>query len=98
MQEYEKGFIALSVMGAMIALGKLLNSDEPITLRLVTGRVIVGSGLSLIAGVALYFVPDIHPLALAGIGSALGILGQNVVEAWLRKRGFTGIFDKGAGK
>ncbi|RNM50610.1 holin, partial [Salmonella enterica] len=52
MQEYEKGFIALAVMGAMIALGKLLNSDEPITLRLVTGRVIVGSGLSLIAGVA----------------------------------------------
>ena len=98
MQEYEKGFIALAVMGALIALGKLLNSDEPITLRLVAGRVIVGSGPSLIAGVALYFVPDIHPLALAGFGSALGILGQNAVEAWLRKRGFTGIFDKGAGK
>lgn len=39
MQEYEKGFIALAVMGALIALGKLLNSDEPITLRLVAGRV-----------------------------------------------------------
>ncbi|MCU3058714.1 P2 family phage major capsid protein, partial [Enterobacter hormaechei subsp. steigerwaltii] len=49
------------VMGAMIALGKLLNSNETITPRLVLGRVIVGGGLSLIAGVALYFVPDIHP-------------------------------------
>ncbi|HGL4052498.1 TPA: phage holin family protein [Citrobacter koseri] len=98
MQEYEKGFIALVVMGAVIALGKLLNSDEPITFRLVAGRVIVGSGLTLIAGVALYFVPDIHPLAIAGFGSALGILGQNVVEVWLRKRGFSGIFDKGAGR
>ncbi|CAH6092196.1 MULTISPECIES: phage holin family protein [Citrobacter] len=98
MQDYEKGFIALVVMGALIALGKLLNSDEPITIRLVAGRVIVGSGLTLVAGVALYFVPDIHPLAIAGFGSSLGILGQNVVEAWLRKRAFSGIFDKRAGK
>ncbi|HCR2220541.1 phage holin family protein [Enterobacter hormaechei] len=95
MQEYEKGFIALAVMGAMIALGKLLNSNETITPRLVLGRVIVGGGLSLIAGVALYFVPDIHPLALLGFGSVLGIAGQHVVEAWLRKMGFTGIFGKG---
>lgn len=98
MQDYEKGFIALVVMGALIALGKMLNSDEPITIRLVLGRVIVGGGLSLVAGVALYFVPDIHPLALLGFGSGLGILGQNVVEAWLRKRGFAGIFGKGATK
>ncbi|EBX5792323.1 holin, partial [Salmonella enterica subsp. enterica serovar Tennessee] len=48
MQDYEKGFIALVVMGGLIALGKLLNSDEPITLRLVAGRVIVGAGLSVI--------------------------------------------------
>lgn len=97
MQEYEKGFIALAMMGALIALGKMLNSGEPITFRLVAGRVIVGSALSLAAGVALYFFPDIHPLALAGIGSALGILGLNGVEAWLRKRGIN-FLSKGAGK
>ena len=97
MQEYEKGFIALVLMGALIALGKMLNSEEPITLRLVLGRVIVGSALSLAAGVALYFVPDIHPLALAGIGSALGILGLNGVEAWLRKKGIN-FLGKGVGK
>ena len=97
MQEYEKGFIALALMGALIALGKMLNSDEPITLRLVLGRVIVGSALSLAAGVALYSVLDIHPLALAGIGSALGILGLNGVEAWLRKKGIN-FLGKGVGK
>ena len=97
MQEYEKGFIALALLGALIALGKMLNSDEPITLRLVLGRVIVGSAVSLAAGVALYFVPDIHPLALAGIGSALGILGLNGVEAWLRKKGIN-FLGKGVGK
>ncbi|EEK7852894.1 holin [Salmonella enterica subsp. enterica serovar Montevideo] len=95
MQDYEKGFIALAIMGALIALGKMLNSDEPITARLVLGRVIVGSALSVAAGVALYFVPDIHPLA--GIGSALGILGLNGVEAWLRKKGI-GFLGKGADK
>ncbi|HAU6530835.1 TPA: holin [Salmonella enterica] len=97
MQDYEKGFIALAIMGALIALGKMLNSDEPITARLVLGRVIVGSALSVAAGVALYFVTDIHPLALAGIGSALGILGLNGVEAWLRKKGI-GFLGKGADK
>ncbi|AHF77573.1 Phage protein, putative holin protein [Sodalis praecaptivus] len=98
MQEYEKGFVTLAMMGALIALGKMLNSNEPVTIRLVTGRVIVGSALSLMAGVALYIVPDIHPLALAGIGSALGILGLNGVEAWLRKKGLCGFLTKGVRK
>lgn len=94
----KRDLLPLWLWGGLIALGKLLNSDEPITLRLVAGRVIVGAGLSVIAGVALYFVPNIHPLALLGFGSGLGILGQNVVEAWLRKRGFAGILGKGVTK
>lgn len=98
MQEYEKGFIALVGIGALIALGKMLNSGEPITARLLAGRLIVGSALSLLAGVALYVVPDIHPLALVGIGSGLGILGLNGVEAWLRNKGIGGLLSKGAGK
>ncbi|WP_348253778.1 holin, partial [Salmonella enterica] len=69
------------MMGALIALGKVLNSDEAVTAGLVLGRVIVGSAVSVAAGVALYFVPDSHPLALAGIGTAWGILGLNGVEA-----------------
>ncbi|EMA4770502.1 holin, partial [Cronobacter sakazakii] len=43
----------------------------------------------------LYLVPDIHPLALIGFGSALGILGLSGVEAWLRKKGISGLFSKG---
>lgn len=95
MQDYEKTFWGLIIMGGLIALGKMLNSNEPITARLVMGRVIVGSALSLMAGVALYLVPDIHPLAVAGIGSGLGILGLNGVEAWLRKKGIGGFLSKG---
>ena len=98
MQDYEKGFFALTIMGALIALGKMLNSGEPITVRLLAGRLIVGSALSLLAGVALYVVPDIPPLALVGIGSGLGILGLNGVEAWLRKKDIGGFLGKGREK
>ncbi len=95
MQEYEKGFITLAIMGALIALGKMLTSNEPITARLIWGA-LSSAAHCLAAGVALYFVPDIHPLALAGIGSALGIAGLNGVEVWLRKKGFD--LGKGVGK
>ena len=80
MQEYEKGALTLAVMGALIALGKLLSSNEPVTARLAIGRVIVGSALSVAAGSALYLVPELHPLAL------LGIAGYQAVEVWLRRR------------
>ncbi|RYA89665.1 holin, partial [Enterobacter cloacae complex sp. 742-ADZ3-9B] len=59
MQEYEKGALTLAVMGALIALGKLLSSNEPVTARLAIGRVIVGSALSVAAGSALYLVPEL---------------------------------------
>lgn len=95
MQEHEKSFYMLVLMGAVIALGKLLASSEPITPRLVIGRIILGSALTVAAGAALYFVPELPMLAVMGIGSAMGIAGQQGVEAWLRRR--SGII-KGAGK
>lgn len=94
MQEYEKGALTLAVMGALIALGKLLSSNEPVTARLAIGRVIVGSALSVAAGSMLYLVPELHPLALLGIGSALGLAGLQGVEFWLKRKGI----NPGAGK
>ncbi|HCR1841723.1 phage holin family protein [Enterobacter kobei] len=94
MQEYEKGALTLAVMGALIALGKLLSSNEPVTARLAIGRVIVGSALSVAAGSMLYLVPELHPLALLGIGSALGLAGLQGVELWLKRKGI----NAGAGK
>lgn len=62
--------------------------------RLAIGRVIVGSALSVAAGSALYLVPELHPLALLGIGSALGLAGLQGVELWLKRKGI----NAGAGK
>lgn len=86
MQDHERSFLTLLLVGAAIGIGKLLVSDEQITTRLIVGRALLGSAASLMAGIALLQVPDISPLALLGIGSALGIVGAQYLEAFLKKR------------
>ncbi|MCG3462025.1 phage holin family protein [Xenorhabdus bovienii] len=87
MEEHEKTFVTLVLLGALIALGKMLTGNEPITLRLFIGRVILGSAVSIMAGALLIWWPGISPVAVTGIGSALGIAGYQLIEVWLRKRG-----------
>lgn len=86
MQEHEKNLYTLLAMGALIALGKVLASNEKITLRLVAGRVILGSAISTAAGAALIQFPDISPVAINGLGAGLGILGYQFCEMWLRRK------------
>jgi hypothetical protein len=86
MQEHEKTFMELAIMGALIGIAKLLVSSETITFRVVLGRTLLGSATSLVAGCVLIRIPNIEPLALLGVGSALGIVGQQYMEKWLRSR------------
>ncbi|KMN36496.1 holin [Chromobacterium haemolyticum] len=86
MQEHEKGVLYLVVIGAVIGLGKLLVSSEKITGRLALGRAILGGATSTVAGVVLAQFPTIPLPALIGVGSALGILGAQFLEAWLKTR------------
>ncbi|RQR37862.1 phage holin family protein [Burkholderia sp. Bp9142] len=86
MQEPEKTIAELIVMGALIGIAKLLVSSEQLTFRVVAGRALLGSATSMIAGVALLQVPDLPPLALLGIGSALGIVGAQYIEVLLRRK------------
>lgn len=87
MEEHNKIIITLAVIGAFIGLGKMLDGNEPITIRLFFSRLILGSAVSVMAGALLVWWPDISPLAVTGIGSALGIAGYQCVEMWLKKRG-----------
>ena len=66
-------------------MSKLLVSSEPLSVRLIIGRTILGSATSVIAGAALLQVPDINPLALLGIACAFGILGSTFIEEYLKK-------------
>ncbi|MEM8255636.1 phage holin family protein [Morganella morganii] len=97
MEEHNKTIITLAVIGAFIGLGKMLDGNEPITIRLFFSRMILGSAVSVMAGALLVWWPDISPLAVTGIGSALGIAGYQCVEMWLKKRGsrlLTGKMEK----
>lgn len=86
MQEHEKGLVYLLAIGALIAVGKLLSGEEVLTARLIVGRALMGSATSTVAGVVLVQFPSIPLPALIGIGSALGIIGAQYLEAWLKRK------------
>lgn len=86
MQEHDKSILMLIVIGGLIGMSKLLVSKEPLSVRLLIGRTILGSATSLIAGVVLLQIPNVSPLALIGLASALGILGSTFIEEYLKKR------------
>jgi len=73
-------------MGALIGVAKLLVSSEQLTFRVIVGRALLGSATSIMAGVVLVRIPNMDPMALLGVGSALGIVGQQYIEKLLRKR------------
>lgn len=86
MQEHDKSILMLIVIGGLIGMSKLLVSKEPLSVRLLIGRTILGSATSLIAGVVLLQIPNVSPLALIGLASSLGILGSTFIEEYLKNR------------
>lgn len=86
MKEHEKTILELIIMGALIGIAKLLVSSEQLTFRVVFGRALLGSATSMVAGIALLQIPNLDPLALLGIGSALGIVGSQYIEILLRRK------------
>lgn len=87
MQEYEKNILWLALLGAVIAIGKVLASDEKVTPRLFVGRVILGSATALAAGAVLVWIPGLSQIAITGLGAAFGVAGHQAIEIWLRRRG-----------
>ncbi|MBN3727261.1 phage holin family protein [Burkholderia sp. Ac-20379] len=85
MQDHEKTILELVIMGGLIGVAKVLVGSEPLTLRLVAGRAVLGSATSMLAGLALVKIPDLPPIALLGIGSGLGIAGSQYLEVLLRR-------------
>ena len=86
MQEHDKSILMLIVIGGLIGMSKLLVSKEPLSVRLLIGRTILGSATSLIAGVVIMQIPNVSPLALIGLASSLGILGSTFIEEYLKNR------------
>ncbi|WP_241030004.1 phage holin family protein [Citrobacter freundii] len=59
-------------MGALIAVAKVLASDDPITPRLFISRVILGSFVSVIAGAAADSNSGGQPAGYSGTGGSAG--------------------------
>ena len=87
MQQEDKTLLTLAIVGALIGLGKVLTSDEKLNAKMVVGRVILGAGVSMVAGAVLVEFPCLNNTALIGIASALGILGHTAVESMFRRFG-----------
>ncbi|ACT06382.1 phage holin family protein [Dickeya chrysanthemi] len=86
MNETDKSIVSLFIIGTLIAAGKVLAGSEPITLRLFVGRVMLGGFVSMMAGIALVQFPDLSPVAINGIGAALGIAGYQTIELLIQRR------------
>ena len=86
MQDHEKNLLLLIAIGAAIGFAKLLVSDEKLTWRLTIGRTILGAATSTIAGAIILQIPDINPLAISSLASALGIMGSTFIENWLKSQ------------
>ncbi|MCE9730642.1 phage holin family protein [Pectobacterium aroidearum] len=86
MNEPDKSILSLFLIGALIVVGKVLAGGEPVTLRLFIGRVLLGGFVSMVAGVALVQFPTLSPVAINGIGAALGIAGYQAIELLIKSQ------------
>ena len=85
MNDWEKTIAYLAGIGALVAVGRALTNKEPLSWRVVVGRVILGSALATVAGVLLIPFPDAPMPVLCGAGAALGILGEQILELAARR-------------
>ncbi|MFP1731658.1 phage holin family protein [Lonsdalea quercina] len=85
MSEADKSVLSLFLIGLLIAVGKVLIGGKPISMGQFTGRLLLGGFVSMIAGVALIQFPTLSPIAINGIGAALGIAGYQTIELFLQR-------------
>lgn len=86
MNEADKSILTLFVIGVLAVVGKVLSGGEQITVRLFIGRTLSGGLVSMVAGVALVQFPDLSPVAVNGLGAALGIAGYQTIEVLIQRR------------
>jgi drug/metabolite transporter (DMT)-like permease len=88
----EDALATVAAIGAAVGLGKLLESKEPITWRLVVGRAVTSAGLGLASGAAFLFVPSLQTLdpglqlvMLCGVAAAVSSIGTSLLESIIQR-------------
>lgn len=77
--------LLLAFIGALIALGKGLISEPPLTSRVLVGLALLGAATSAIAGGMLHFVPNLSPPAIIALGCSMGLVGHVFIENSLKQ-------------
>ena len=72
-------------VGVMIALGQILQTKEPVTLKVAIGRCITTGGIALVAGATLTLFPGIPFIAQVGIAAMLSSLGTSGLEVLIQR-------------
>lgn len=70
----------LAAVGALVGIGQLLASKEPLTLRIVLGRALSSAGLGAASAAVLVFLPDLPLVAQFGLAATLASLGTSALE------------------
>lgn len=76
---------SMALIGAIIGLGKLLQSRERLTWRLAIGRAITTSALAVAAFSVLAWIPGISIYAVIGMGALLASLGESFIEKLINR-------------
>ena len=76
----------LFVIGMIIAIGKILASDEKTSMKVIVGKAILNGCTSLMAGMLLLTFTSACPLVIVGFGAFLGTLGTEASIAWIKSK------------
>lgn len=78
-------FYWLAAVGAVVGLGKLLASAEPLSWRKAIGHGIVSAGLAAAATLVLIPLPNVPEPVLFGMAALLSSLGASTITVLIQK-------------
>lgn len=70
----------IAASGAVVGVGQLLNSAEPVTLRKAIGRAIVSCAIAVSASASLVWFPNMPFVAQIGLACTFASLGTSFLE------------------
>ncbi len=74
-----------TIIGALIGLGQILDSAEPLSWRIILGRALVSAGLASMAPVVLIWLPTMPRMAEFAVAALLASMGTSGLQMLIRK-------------
>lgn len=79
------GIVGVLLVGLVIGVGKLLESSEPMTMRLVLGRAISTMGIALASYSILVWIPKADIYLIVGLSALFASVGTSGLVAIVHK-------------